>query len=87
VDGQSSVWTHALDKYLRKGWPHGDEPPFDEDEMKTYHVPNPVIFENKKTKDYWNSSDQYIENPETDHEWEGEDEDEKNFQKMHPWDQ
>jgi hypothetical protein len=86
VDGRSSIWTHALDKYLRKGWPHGEEPPFDEDEIKTYYVPNPVIFENEKTKDYWNRPYQYIEDPETDHEWEDEDEDETRFQKMHPWD-
>jgi hypothetical protein len=88
VDGRSSIWTHALDKYLRKGWSHGEKPPFDEDEIKTYYVPNPVIFENEKTKNYWNSSNQYIEDPETDHEWEDEDEDEdeKRFQKIHPWD-
>jgi hypothetical protein len=86
VDGRSSIWTHALDKYLKKGWPHGGEPPFDKDEMKTFYVPNPVIFENEETKNDWNCHNQYIEDPETDHEWEDEDEDEKRFQRMHTWD-
>lgn len=86
VDGRSSIWTNALDKYLRKGWPHGGEPPLDEDEMKNFYIPNPVVFESKGTKNHWNRPNQYIEDPETDHEWEDEDEDERRFQGMHTWD-
>jgi hypothetical protein len=51
-----------------------------------FYVPDPVVFENEETKNYWNCHNQYIEDPGTDHEWEDEDEDEKRFQRMHTWD-
>jgi hypothetical protein len=86
VDGRSSIWTHVLDKYVRKNWPHGGQPPFDEDEMTTFYVPNATVFENEETKSFWNSSSRYIEDPESDHEWKDGDEDERRFRRMHTWD-